>query len=290
MISTLINELITAKIDTVGAQMISLKLKEDNAEYLWQANPKYWGRHAPILFPIVGKLKNDQYQVEGETFDLTQHGFARDNEFELIIEKEDEIVYRLASNQNTLEKYPYQFELDIAYQLEKNRVKVKYSVKNKDEKKMYFSIGAHPAFNWPLEKGKQKDDYYLEFETKENVDSYFLEEGLLTDNKEMFLSSSKTKDLVGELFNNDALIFKDLQSEKISLKSKKSKRRVTVEFEGFPYLGIWSKSEEAPFICIEPWYGIADFKETTGELKKKEGIISLIPQAEFSCVYSIEIE
>ena len=290
MISKLSNGEIEVKIDNNGAQMTSLQFVEENTEYLWEADPDHWGRHAPVLFPIVGKLEGDQYQLNDETFALTQHGFARDNKFEIVSETEDQIIYRLSSKPSTLKKYPYKFELDISYKLEENKVKVKYVVRNKDEKKIYFSIGGHPGFNCPLEKGEEKEDYYLEFETAETVDRYLLEDGLLTNDTTTVLTDSKVIDLTPDLFKKDALVFKNLKSDRISLKSKISDRKVTVDFSGFPYLGIWSQSAKAPFVCIEPWYGIADVKGTSSNLKEKEGIKSLDPSAEFSCEYSIEIE
>ncbi|PRX35599.1 galactose mutarotase-like enzyme [Orenia metallireducens] len=290
MLTIIENELIKVKIASQGAEMTSLELKEDNQEYLWKADPRYWGRHAPVLFPIVGKVKNDQYKVDGEVFKLTQHGFARDNEFELVEQEEQRVVYRLTSSEELLNKYPYQFELEIEYKLVANRVEVTYNVKNKDQKTIYFSIGAHPAFNWPLEEGENKEDYYLEFEENEKLRASLLDEGLLSDTTIEFLANNNSKPLAEELFRNDALILKDLKSKSVSLKSKSSDREVKVEFTGFPYMGIWSPPAGAPFICIEPWYGVADLKDSDGNLKTKEGIEVLQPEAEFSCMYSISIK
>jgi galactose mutarotase-like enzyme len=284
------NELIRVKIASQGAEMTSLELKEDNQEYLWKADPKYWGRHAPVLFPIVGKVKNDQYKVNDEIFNLTQHGFARDNQFDLVEQEEQRVVYRLVSNKELLKKYPYQFELDIEYKLVANKVEISYFVKNKDKETMFFSIGAHPAFNWPLEEGENKEDYYLEFEEDKELRAYLLDEGLLSDTTIEFLANNNIKPLAEDLFQNDALILKGLKSKSVSLKSKKSNREVKVEFAGFPYMGIWSPPSGAPFICIEPWYGVADLKDSDGNLKTKEGIEVLQPGAEFSCMYSISIK
>jgi len=290
MMTIIENELIRVKIASEGAELTSLKLKEDNQEYLWQADPKYWGRHAPVLFPIVGKVKNDHYKVDGETFNLTQHGFARDNEFDLVEQEEQRVVYRLASNKELLKKYPYQFELEIEYKLVANRVEITYNVKNKDQKTIYFSIGAHPAFNWPLEEGETIEDYYLEFEENEEISASLLDEGLLSDTTVEFLANNNSKPLAEGLFRNDALILKGLKSKSVALKSKSSDRGVKVEFTGFPYMGIWSPPAGAPFICIEPWYGVADLKDSDGNLKTKEGIEVLQPEAEFSCTYSISIK
>jgi galactose mutarotase-like enzyme len=290
MMAIIENQLIRVKIASQGAELTSLELKEDNQEYLWQADPKYWGRHAPVLFPIVGKVKNDQYTVDGEVFKLTQHGFARDNEFELVEQEEQRVVYRLASNKELLKKYPYQFELDIEYKLVANRVEISYLVKNKDQKTIYFSIGAHPAFNWPLEEGETKEDYYLDFEENEGLRASLLAEGLLSDTTIEFLANNNSKPLAEELFRNDALILKGLKSKSVALKSKNSDREVKVEFAGFPYMGIWSPPAGAPFICIEPWYGVADLKDSDGNFKTKEGIEILKAGAEFSCMYSISIK
>ena len=285
------NEELLVEFQLLGAQMRRLKSKTKDKDYLWHGDAKYWKRSAPILFPIVGRLKNDEYEIDGKKYKLSQHGFARDKDFELREKKEESILFRLIYSQATLEVYPFKFELYIEYSLNKNMVEIEYRVKNIDERDIYFSIGAHPAFYWPLDKDLSKEDYILEFEQPENLKIHLLNEaGLLKNQSKEFLKNSRTIELKEELFAADALIFKTTESQSISLKSQLSNSEVKLNFTSFPYLGIWSKAKGAPFICIEPWYGIADSVDSEGDLKNKEGIIRLKKEAEFSCQHSIEIK
>lgn len=290
MITILENEKIKVAINSKGAELSSLFLKSENIEYIWQANPEIWGRHAPVLFPIVGRLKNNTYKYNNETYHLSQHGFARDMEFEIVSCSENNVVYKLEGNKETIRVYPFSFELFIEYEISESLLNVKYSVKNQDNKEMYFSIGAHPGFNCPLKRDEFFEDYYIEFEVKENAGTYLVESGYISENKIPLLMDEKIIDLSKDLFANDTIILEDLKSGRLSIKSKKSKHKIVFNFAGFKYLGIWSKQEGVPFICIEPWNGIGDGLNTSGELIEKKGILSLIPGKEFNCNYSISIE
>ena len=290
MISRIENKKIKIEVDTAGAQLQQLVLKEDDKNYLWHGDPEYWGRRAPVLFPIVGRLKNDQYTYNDQEYQMTQHGFARDNEFELLEEGQDSLTYVLAENEATLEKYPFKFRLELKYTINENSLAVKYKVINTDQKDIYFSIGAHPAFYWPLTDGEKKEDYYLEFEKEEEAEKYLLEAGLLNHQTEQVLENQKILELNSEIFKDDALVFKNLESEKVTLKSRKSEREVKMEFKNFPYLGIWSQSAEAPFICLEPWQGIADSVDSSGRIEEKEGINKLSPGEKFECTHIITIK
>lgn len=290
MISVIQNSRLKVGIDSKGAELNSMILKKDGTEYLWQADPSIWGRHAPVLFPIVGKVEDDKYKVTGKEFNLSQHGFARDMEFKEIEKSSTNIIYQLSSNDDTLSKYPFPFQLNIVYALEENMLAVLYNVKNTGGQIMYFSIGAHPGFNCPLVSGESMADYFLEFEADEKAFRYYLDNGLISGEKELFLNNERKVALSPELFRRDAIILHNLKSHKVSLKSNKSNKAVTVEFPGFPYLGIWSKPQGAPFVCIEPWYGIADTKGGKGDFTQKEGIQSLQPLEEFKCQYNIILE
>ncbi|HXA01293.1 MAG TPA: aldose 1-epimerase family protein, partial [Cytophagaceae bacterium] len=227
-------------------------------------------------------------KAEGKSFALPQHGFARDNYFELIKSESSSLVYSLKSNDETLKYYPFRFELKISYTLLKNKIGVKYEVLNTDDKKIWFSIGGHPGFNCPLEPEERFDNYFLEFDQKETAETHLISEGLFSGQTQPLLKNNNKIDLNEHLFAQDALIFEGLKSSSVSLKSKSSSASVIFDFKGFPYLGIWSKP--GPFVCIEPWYGHADTKDFNGELKDKPGILSLEKGAEFSCVYGIEIK
>lgn len=290
VITKLENKYVTASIKSLGAELCSFKLKKDGTEYLWQADPGYWGRHAPVLFPIVGRLVDNEYNLDGKVYQLSQHGFARDMEFVLRESDDQHVVYQLLANETTLEKYPSKFELLIEYTLKGHELTVAYKVKNQDDKKMYFSIGAHPGFRCPLQSGECFEDYYLEFSKKETANKYKLEDGFISDQMEIVLNNENIIPLSYYLFKDDALVFKGLQSDAVTLKSHKSNKTVMMKFAGFPYHGIWSKPEGgAPFICIEPWYGVADKIGGKKEFTEKEGIRVLKPGECFACHYSIMI-
>ena len=283
------NSFIKAKIKSFGAELNSLQKIDEDLEYIWQGDSKYWNRHSPILFPIVGRLKEDSYTYQNQKYNMTQHGFARDKEFELVINEADFIEFRLKSDEKTLEIYPFSFELYLSYKLEKNSLIVSYKVINKSDDKMLFSIGAHPAFNWTLKEDEKKENYFLEFENIKETKRYFLnDKGLVYDSVDLKIIDNKIA-LNEELFKNDALVFEDLNIKTLTLKNSINENYIKLNFENFPYLGIWSKPTGAPFICIEPWFGVADDENSNQNFEDKKGIITLEKDEIFSCFYIIEI-
>ena len=283
------NEHIKVKIKSFGAELNSLQKIDEDLEYMWQGDSKYWNRHSPILFPIVGRLKNDSYTYQNQKYNMTQHGFARDKEFEVIKNEADFMEFRLKSDEKTLEIYPFSFELYLSYKLEKNSLIVSYKVINKSDDKMLFSIGAHPAFNWTLKEDEKKENYFLEFENIKETKRYFLnDKGLVYDSVDLKIIDNKIA-LNEELFKNDALVFEDLNIKTLTLKNSINENYIKLNFENFPYLGIWSKPTGAPFICIEPWFGVADSFDSSKNLEDKKGIITLLKDEIFSSFYSIEI-
>lgn len=283
------NSFIKAKIKSFGAELNSLQKIDEDLEYIWQGDSKYWNRHSPILFPIVGRLKNDSYTYQNQKYNMSQHGFARDKEFEVIKNEVDFIEFRLKSDEKTLEIYPFAFELYLSYKLEKSKLIVSYKVINKSDDKMLFSIGAHPAFNWTLKEDEKKEDYFIEFEDLKQTKRYFLNYlGLLYKKEDLKIIDNKMP-LNEKLFKNDALVFNDLNIKRVSLKNIKNENFVRLNFENFPYLGIWSKPSGSPFICIEPWFGIADDENSIQNFEEKKGLITLEKDEVFSCFYSIEI-
>ena len=291
------NEHIKVKIKSFGAELNSLQKIDEDLEYIWQGDSKYWNRHSPILFPIVGRLKNDSYTYQNQKYNMTQHGFARDKEFEVVKNEADFMEFRLKSDEKTLLIYPFLFELYISYTLVKTKLIISYKVVNKNADEMLFSIGAHPAFNWTLTDESKKEDYFLEFENIKKTKRYFLNElGLVYKNEDLEIKNNKIL-LNEELFKNDALVFNDANIKTVSLKNKnenknenkKDNRIIKVDFESFPYLGIWSKPSGAPFICIEPWFGLADEENSNQNLEDKKGMIRLEKDEVFSCFYSVEI-
>ena len=283
------NDVIKVQINSFGAELNSLQKIDEDIEYIWQGDSKYWARHSPILFPIVGRLKEDGYFYKNQKYSMSQHGFARDYEFEMIEKKDDFVEFRLIADEKSLEKYPFLFELSISYKLENSKLIISYKVKNSSDEKIYFSIGAHPAFNWPLQENEKKEDYFLEFENITNTKRYFLnDKGLVYKNSDLNLVNSKLN-LNEELFLDDALVFNDTNIKNVTFKNKENKNFIKVEFENFPYLGIWSKPSGAPFLCIEPWFGVADLENCTSKIEEKRGILALEKEEIFYCFYSIEV-
>lgn len=276
---------------TLGGELNSLISKKDNTEYLWNGDEKYWKYHSPILFPIVGKVLNNKYRAEGNEYELPQHGLARTREFTMIEKDDSHIVFELLWSEDTLKIYPYKFSLRLTYELLENGIKVGYTVKNLDDKEIYFSIGGHPAFMCPSFKDEKFEDYYFEFNKKENTSIMELDtdKGYFTGKTKKFLNNSNIINLNLELFKYDALVFSNLTSNLITLKSNKNNKELTMDFTGFPYLALWTKPTGAPFICIEPWYGHADYDNFNGELKDKPGIEKLAINEEFNAEYKLFI-
>ncbi|WP_374399487.1 aldose 1-epimerase family protein [Flavobacterium sp.] len=274
MIITITNNKISASIDTLGAELI--RLEKDNKNYIWTVDETYWNKTSPILFPIVGRLKNDTYSIENKTYELPRHGFARNFEFQIVNQTESSVVFVLESNSETLKNYPFEFQLQLQYKLVGNELIMKYSVENKSKVSMPFSIGAHPAFT--IEDSFS--DYSLKFNQTEEFISYELDNEQFSNSFRKINSENGQINLNYSLFEKDALVFKHLQSNKLTL-LKKNEPVFSVQFEGFPYLGIWTKPN-APFLCIEPWCGLADNVNHNGNIFEKEGINLLHPQEIFS--------
>jgi galactose mutarotase-like enzyme len=285
------NNQLSLLITEKGAELTSIKSKRNNSEYLWTGDPKHWNRHSPILFPIVGRLKNNIYTLNDHIYSLNQHGFARDCMFQSTNLTSSSVQFKLLWTEDTLKVYPYKFELTVTYILIDNSIDVLFSVKNTDSCNMYFSIGAHPAFNCPIYSNESMEDYYFEFEKDETACTIPVnDDGLLIPNTKPFMNNTKVIPLNNTLFKHDALVFDSLISSKIHLKNTKNSSVISLDFKGFPYLGLWSKAEGAPFVCIEPWYGHADFIDSDGDFINKPGIINIGPNEEFASKYTISID
>ncbi|PWA06271.1 aldose epimerase [Flavobacterium psychrotolerans] len=282
MRTTIKNSGLKAVINHKGAELISFTSK-DNIEYIWEGNSEFWGKHSPVLFPIVGTLKNNQFIYKNNTYHLPRHGFARDLDFQLIDSKESQAVFSLKANEETIEVYPFHFELQIWYTLKKSKLTIAYKIINQEEVTMPFSIGAHPAFALP----KAFENYSLVFEHPEVLKSYQLENDLLSDVTVSHEMNANKLPLTYPLFEKDALIFKKLNSKKITIIENEIPL-LRVQFDDFPYLGIWTKNN-APFICIEPWLGYSDTVHSTGNISEKEGIQFVEPKQTFACSFSLEI-
>lgn len=281
MILHLENNFLKASFNTLGAELISLKSK--SKEYIWEGNPKFWNKQSPILFPIIGSLKNDAYFLEEFQYELPRHGFAREKQFFISKQSADKIVFSLKEDAESLKVYPFCFELQIEYILVENKLEVHYKVQNYADKRMYFSIGGHPGFALSEEFEK----YSLTFESNDDLFFSSLENNLLSDQKQLLSTKQNQLPLQYPLFERDALVFKNHKIQSITIKEA-SKDFLKVHFEGFPDLGIWTKVN-APFICIEPWFGHADEVKTNQNFKEKSGILTLEKMGIFKSVYTIEI-
>ena len=287
MLHTLQNNILKITLDDRGAELKSITEVADGTEYLHDGNPQWWKYTSPVLFPIVGKLVNGKYRAEGQEFELPQHGFARTSNFKCIREEEDEIVFQLAWDEDTLEVYPYKFVLEITYILRENRVELIWTVKNVDDKEMYFSIGAHPALKCPIVENETFEDCYLKFNVAENSSRILLSPSGTLSHDRVPTLNGKEFNLNYEIFKGDALVFDDLKSDEITVCSRKSSKSITLMAKGFPFWGIWTPSKGgAPFICIEPWHGHADFEDFTGNLSEKDGIRKLFPEQTFDAGYA----
>lgn len=283
MTTTIFNSELSATINHKGAELVSLKKINSSKEYIWEGNPFFWGKHSPILFPIVGTLKNDSYTYKNNPYTLSRHGFARDMDFNLIDSNENKIILSLSSNEVTKERFPFEFELRIIYTLHFSILNVNYQVINKGFDIMPFSIGGHPAFALP----KKFEDYSLQFETDENLTCYQLDNDLLSEKTKQIDLVKNRLPLTYSLFENDALIFKKLKSKQIQI-LETGIPILNFTFKDFPNFGIWTKIN-APFICLEPWVGYSDVLNTTGNILVKEGIQILESNSSKEFKYSIEI-
>lgn len=271
-----------------GAELTSFV--KDDVEYLWQADPAVWGRHAPVLFPIVGRLPDDTYLHNGQTYKLTQHGFARDREFAVVSQTDSEITFRLTDDEASRAVYPFAFALNITYTLRSDELEVRWQVRNPAaEAKLLFSIGAHPAFRCPLLPGEEFEDYFFAFDHSVIAERHLLQGGLLSGETALSLQNQTELPLTYELFAADALVFKHYDFSRVALRSRRSPHFVRVQFDGFPYLGLWTKGPGAGFVCIEPWQGIAGSVGPPQELRDKEGIISLQPSQQLDAAYRVTI-
>lgn len=271
---TLENDFLKVEIAAKGAELQTLLSKETGIEYLWNGNPDYWAKHSPVLFPIVGALKHDSYTYKGKTLNLPRHGFARDHEFATKQISKTEAIFTLRHSDETLKVYPFQFELNLKYEIIDSKVSITYEVRNLTGKKMFFSLGAHPAFAVPNTPDTVYEDYYLAFNADEKLTYWKLEDGLVSDETASIDLGRNKLSLNHDLFYNDALVFKTLQSNCISLLNHKNDYGLHFHFDDFPYFGIWA-AKDAPFICLEPWCGVADSINHDQDLKRKEGIIKL---------------
>lgn len=273
-----------------GAELCSIIA--NGKEYLWQADPAYWKRHSPVLFPIVGSVWENEYRNEGITYSLSQHGFARDKAFELILEQPDEVRYRLQSDEETKKKYPFDFCLEIGYRVKANQIEVLWEVKNIGKKEMPFQIGAHPAFYYPDFNPETSERGFFGFDKAEGLNCILISEKGCADPDTLYPVelTDGLLPLDTHTFDRDALILENSQVQKVTLYNKEKQPYLSLHFDA-PVVGLWSPpAKNAPFICIEPWYGRCDRAHYAGEFKDKDWMQHLAPGETFQGGYTIVIE
>lgn len=284
---TLKNDNTEISIYTKGAELFSYKINGE--ELIWDRDPKFWEGSSPILFPFVGMLKDKKYTYNNEEYNIiTRHGYARNSEFELVEKTEKLLKFKLSSNEETLKIYPFEYDLFITYKIVENDLEIFYEVVNKTNGEMYFSIGAHPAFSIKINENIKMEDYYLEFNKKETIDKLKLEDGYVLDEKENGLNEENIINLYENIFEEDAIVFENTKSTEVSLKCKKHNKSIKVNYKGFPYIAFWNKPG-APYICIEPWYGITDYKNHDYKIENKKGIIKLEKNEKFLAKLTIKM-
>ncbi|RFS18394.1 aldose 1-epimerase family protein [Emticicia sp. C21] len=283
------NAVISATINPKGAELVSLVHQASQIEYMWSADPAFWGKSSPVLFPIIGSVKEDSFIYEGKNYNLPRHGFARERVFTVENQTEESVTFLLKSDVTSLTVFPFLFELRLHYSLDGNQLSVKYEVTNTGNTEMFFSIGGHPAFKVPVVGGTSYEDYYLEFNTTEDLMRWPLtKEGLIEAAPEKLPVENGRIPLTKELFYQDALVFKHLQPDRVTLKSDRTAHQLTFDFKGFPFLGIWA-AKNADFVCIEPWCGIADSANHNQQLTEKEGINQLSANEIFERTWTVEV-
>lgn len=279
---------LVVKINPLGAELQSLVHAQTGMEYMWEGNPAYWGKHSPVLFPIVGSLKENTYFFEGKTYSLPRHGFARERTFIVEQVSQSKAVFTLEADEESLKVFPFAFRLQLIYELKENTLLCTYAVTNPGTCTLWFSVGGHPAFKVPLAKGTNYEDHYLQFKVQEPLQRLHLQDGLISDTSSEVAATSGRITLNPSLFYDDAIVLKHLQSNCITLASAAHKHGLHFHFEGFPYLGIWA-AKDAPFVCIEPWCGHADTVGHNQQLTEKPGIEKLEAGGSWERTWRVEV-
>lgn len=291
MIRTMENEFLRIGIADAGAELVSIYDKKNEREVIWQADPAYWKRHAPVLFPNVGRHYGDHYTVAGQTYPSRQHGFARDTEFACVQAAPDLVTHEMQSSEATKASYPFDFLLQITHILSGRELRVVWKVINQSEADMYFTIGGHPAFRVPVIEGTGFTDYSLTFEGQDSLRYVLLDQtsGTAIEGKECDLKlKDGTCPLDSHMFDHDALVFDGGQISRAGILLPDGSPYLELRCEGFPNFGIWSVPG-APFVCLEPWMGRCDNCGYTGSLEEKPGINALKQEEIFEKSYTIKI-
>lgn len=282
------NNQCSVAISPLGAELQSLVNMQTGMEFMWEGNPAHWGKHSPVLFPIVGSLKENTYFFEGKPYSLPRHGFARERTFGVEQVSESKAVFTLEADEDSLKVYPFNFRFQLIYELKDNALHCTYAITNPGTQTLWFSVGAHPAFKVPMVDGTTYEDHYLQFDVVEPLQRWHLQDGLISDTSSEVAATSGRVTLHPSLFYDDAIVLKHLQSNCVTLASTAHEHGLHFHFEGFPYLGIWA-AKDAPFVCIEPWRGHADTVGHNQQLTEKPGIERLEAGGGWERTWRVEV-
>lgn len=292
MLKTITCGTTSAKIDTNGAQLMSFS--KNGKEYLWQGNPEFWEDRAPVLFPVVGRSKDDKLSIQGEIYPMPDHGFARHTEMEILNQSEDSITLTMTQSEATKQYYPWDFCFSVTYTLEGNKLTTGFRVENTDKEPLLFALGGHPGFNLPMNEGEKFEDYCLEFEQEEVLwSNQVLDNGHISaSQKNLLLDGGRELDLHRSLFNHDAIIFEDIKSKWVKLIHKENRKGICFSFDGFQTFAAWTREEPcdgAAFLCLEPWIGMGIRDDEGYTMEEKYGIQILKPGEVFTVSFSAEL-
>lgn len=278
---TIENEFLKVSVNPLGAELSAVTSQKDGYEFMWSGDPDVWSGHSPLLFPVVGRLKGDRYEYEGKSYSMPKHGFIQREQFDCTAKTDTSLTLTFDRWETYESCYPFRYRLDVIFTLKDGLLFVSHKVSNLQEKPMYFSLGAHPAFRC-LPGG------YLEFEKAETLQAHrFDDQKIIRPEKDPFLNKESVYRLLPHTFDDDAYVLEGFRSSFLWVRNPAENRSVKVHFGGAPYLGIWAKPA-APYVCIEPWFGLDDDYEQSGVLREKKGIVALPPKETFTFTYSIE--
>ena len=285
------NDLLEVELNAKGAEIIKIVGQKDNMNYMWRRDPVQWANSAPILFPIVGAINNNECRIDGKTYTMTQHGFARHNEFMTHQLSDTCVEFELTPNEDILKQYPYLFDLKVIYTLNQNQLECHCIVRNTDSKTIYFQIGGHPAFACPFMENESSNDYYVEFSEYETRNQKVIDVAKrgMSHVQLPFFDHEKRFFVRQQLFNNDAIVIKDFKSENISIKSLNHQKSIVFHMQGFDHVGLWTAKHVGGLLAIEPWVGHADYVDFDGEFKEKESCVALDTDKEFNVQFAVEI-
>lgn len=285
------NEFLEVELEPKGAEISKIIGQQDGIDYMWKQDPIQWAHSAPVLFPIVGALRDNKCRINGKTYEMNQHGFSRNTDYMVDEADDTHCVFHLTATEETKKMYPFDFDLYVTYTLDKNQLKAEFKVVNTKEDEIYFQIGGHPAFACPFIEGEDYNEYYVEFSEPETVGRKVIDpvnKGM-TRIVEPFFENERRFFVRQALFDRDAIVLKNFKSENISLKSLSNNKSLVFHMHGFDHVGLWTAKHAGGLLAIEPWVGHIDWLDFEGEFKEKESIVTLKKGEEFKADFAVEI-